>query len=198
MLLPENAVVRRINELVKRARSVKVHAYIIHYLRKQMPYMMGKQEKQVRAHLFASFMLQARWTQPKYNIFALKFGERVSMRFFFAGGGEGGGLHLKVRIGFPVACLRGGWKGSCGSYLSFPSSLLLSSHYSRAPSVPVVTHVQGYIAGPPAPSPLLYHEQLLWCVFVWFRRDNFVDLPRRSLLRVFLGFHTGFRAPQML
>ena len=29
MLLPENAVVRRINELVKRARSVKVHAYII-------------------------------------------------------------------------------------------------------------------------------------------------------------------------
>lgn len=48
MLLPENAVVRRINELVKRARSVKVHAYIIHYLRKQMPYMMGKQEKQVR------------------------------------------------------------------------------------------------------------------------------------------------------
>lgn len=49
MLLPENAVVRRINELVKRARSVKVHAYIIHYLRKQMPYMMGKQEKQVRS-----------------------------------------------------------------------------------------------------------------------------------------------------
>lgn len=45
--LPENAVVRRINELVKRARSVKVHAYIIHYLRKQMPYMMGKQDKQV-------------------------------------------------------------------------------------------------------------------------------------------------------
>lgn len=37
--LSQNAVVRRINELVKRARSVKVHAYIIHYLRKQMPYM---------------------------------------------------------------------------------------------------------------------------------------------------------------
>lgn len=52
MLLPENAVVRRINELVKRARSVKVHAYIIHYLRKQMPYMMGKQEKQVRSSIF--------------------------------------------------------------------------------------------------------------------------------------------------
>lgn len=46
MALPQNAVVRRINELVKRARSVKVHAYIIHYLRKQMPYVIGKSEKQ--------------------------------------------------------------------------------------------------------------------------------------------------------
>lgn len=46
MSLPQNAVVRRINELVKRARSVKVHAYIIHYLRKQMPYMIGRSEKQ--------------------------------------------------------------------------------------------------------------------------------------------------------
>jgi EH domain-containing protein 1 len=38
MTLPQHAVMRRINELVKRARSVKVHAYIIHYLRKQLPY----------------------------------------------------------------------------------------------------------------------------------------------------------------
>lgn len=38
MALPQQAVMRRINELVKRARSVKVHAYIIHYLRKQLPY----------------------------------------------------------------------------------------------------------------------------------------------------------------
>jgi EH domain-containing protein 1 len=38
---------RRINELVKRARSVKVHAYIIHYLRKQLPYQpWGRKEKQ--------------------------------------------------------------------------------------------------------------------------------------------------------
>ena len=48
MSLPGNAVMRRINELVKRARSVKVHAYIIHYLRKQMPYMIGKSDKQKR------------------------------------------------------------------------------------------------------------------------------------------------------
>ena len=44
--LPQNAVMRRINELVKRARSVKVHAYIIHYLKKQMPYLIGKSEAQ--------------------------------------------------------------------------------------------------------------------------------------------------------
>ncbi|GMI32934.1 hypothetical protein TrRE_jg241 [Triparma retinervis] len=44
--LPQNAVMRRINELVKRARSVKVHAYIIHYLRKQLPYTWGRAEKQ--------------------------------------------------------------------------------------------------------------------------------------------------------
>lgn len=57
MLLPENAVVRRINELVKRARSVKVHAYIIHYLRKQMPYVMGKQDKQVHESLLLRELL---------------------------------------------------------------------------------------------------------------------------------------------
>ena len=46
--LPANAVVRRINDLIKRARSVKVHAYIIHYLKKQMPYVIGRSEKQKR------------------------------------------------------------------------------------------------------------------------------------------------------
>jgi len=47
--LPQNAVMRRINELVKRARSVKVHAYIVHYLRKQLPYNpWGRRDKQVR------------------------------------------------------------------------------------------------------------------------------------------------------
>ncbi|CAB9509936.1 EH domain-containing protein [Seminavis robusta] len=52
MKLPQQAVMRRINELVKRARSVKVHAYIIHYLRKQLPYnpwqRRGKQERLIR------------------------------------------------------------------------------------------------------------------------------------------------------
>lgn len=48
MALPQGAVVRRINELVKRARSVKVHAYILHYLKKQMPYVIGRSDKQRR------------------------------------------------------------------------------------------------------------------------------------------------------
>ena len=66
MSLPQNAVVRRINELVKRARAVKVHAYIIHYLRKQMPYMMGKSEKQKRliSRLDREFVACAR----RYNL----------------------------------------------------------------------------------------------------------------------------------
>ena len=38
--LPQQAAMRRINEMVKRAPSVNVHAYsyIIHYLLKQSPY----------------------------------------------------------------------------------------------------------------------------------------------------------------
>lgn len=63
MALPQHAVMRRINELVKRARSVKVHAYIIHYLRKQMPYNpWNKKEKQKRliGRLEAEFVAAAR------------------------------------------------------------------------------------------------------------------------------------------
>jgi hypothetical protein len=48
--LPRNSAVRKINELVKRVRICKVHAYIISYLKEQMPMMMGfaKKQKQVR------------------------------------------------------------------------------------------------------------------------------------------------------
>ena len=61
--LPQGAVMRRINELVKRARSVKVHAYIIHYLRKQMPYKpWGRREKQQKMidNLDREFVMCAR------------------------------------------------------------------------------------------------------------------------------------------
>jgi EH domain-containing protein 1 len=63
MALPQHAVMRRINELVKRARSVKVHAYIIHYLRKQIPYTpWAKKEKQKKLidRLEAEFIAAAR------------------------------------------------------------------------------------------------------------------------------------------
>jgi EH domain-containing protein 1 len=59
---------RRINEMVKRARSVKVHAYLIHYLRKQLPYTWGKKEKQKRliGRLESEFMAAARrYSLPK-------------------------------------------------------------------------------------------------------------------------------------
>ena len=44
--LPRNAAVRKINELVKRARLVKVHALLISYLKGEMPSMFGKGKKQ--------------------------------------------------------------------------------------------------------------------------------------------------------
>lgn len=43
--LPRNAVLRKLNDLIKRARLAKVHAYIIAELRKQMPSMIGKEKK---------------------------------------------------------------------------------------------------------------------------------------------------------
>jgi len=44
--IPKNAAVRRVNELVKRARTCKVHALVCACLRKMMPAMFGKEKKQ--------------------------------------------------------------------------------------------------------------------------------------------------------
>ena len=68
MALPQQAVMRKINEMVKRARSVKVHSYIIHYLRKQLPYTWGRKEKQRRlvGRLEQEFVAAARrYSLPK-------------------------------------------------------------------------------------------------------------------------------------
>jgi len=46
MALPRNSALRKINELVKRARKVRVHSIIIGYLKSQMPALFGKQSKQ--------------------------------------------------------------------------------------------------------------------------------------------------------
>ena len=43
--LPRNAALRKLNDLIKRARLAKVHAYIISTLRKEMPSMFGKDSK---------------------------------------------------------------------------------------------------------------------------------------------------------
>lgn len=45
-ILPRQSAVRKINELVKRIRKVKALAYIIGYLKSQMPTVMGKEKKQ--------------------------------------------------------------------------------------------------------------------------------------------------------
>ncbi|XP_007908867.1 EH domain-containing protein 4 [Callorhinchus milii] len=43
--LPRNAALRKLNDLIKRARLAKVHAYIIDYLKKEMPAVFGKEAK---------------------------------------------------------------------------------------------------------------------------------------------------------
>lgn len=44
--LPRNSAVRRLNELVKRARLAKVHAHIIGHLKSEMPALFGKESRQ--------------------------------------------------------------------------------------------------------------------------------------------------------
>ncbi|KAL5140574.1 EH domain-containing protein 2 [Glycine soja] len=48
MDIPKKACDRRINEFVKRARSAKIHAYIISHLKKEMPAIMGKAKARQR------------------------------------------------------------------------------------------------------------------------------------------------------
>uniref|UniRef100_A0A452IJX4 Uncharacterized protein n=1 Tax=Gopherus agassizii TaxID=38772 RepID=A0A452IJX4_9SAUR len=43
--LPQKAAVRKLNDLIKRARLAKVHAYIISHLKKEMPSVFGKESK---------------------------------------------------------------------------------------------------------------------------------------------------------
>lgn len=43
--LPRNAALRKLNDLIKRARLAKVHAYIISELKKDMPSMFGKESR---------------------------------------------------------------------------------------------------------------------------------------------------------
>lgn len=46
--LPQNAAIRKVNELVKRTRLARVHAYIITHLKSEMPALFGRQARQDR------------------------------------------------------------------------------------------------------------------------------------------------------
>lgn len=65
-VLPRQSAVRKINELVKRIRKVKTLAYIIGYLKAQMPNLMGKEKKQQK--LIADLPNVFRTILKKYNL----------------------------------------------------------------------------------------------------------------------------------
>ena len=44
--VPKNAAVRKVNELVKRVRMAKAHAYVVGHLKKEMPSMFGQEKAQ--------------------------------------------------------------------------------------------------------------------------------------------------------
>lgn len=65
-ILPRQSAVRKINELVKRIRKVKTLAYIIGYLKSQMPNLMGREKKQQK--LIADLPNVFRTILKKYNL----------------------------------------------------------------------------------------------------------------------------------
>lgn len=72
-ILPRQSAVRKINELVKRIRKVKTLAYIIGYLKSQMPALMGREKKQKK--LIADLPAVFRTILKQYNLAAGDFPE---------------------------------------------------------------------------------------------------------------------------
>ncbi|KAM3579988.1 hypothetical protein VKS41_007705 [Umbelopsis sp. WA50703] len=64
--LRRNAAIRKINEIVKRARLARVHALIIGHLKKEMPAMFGKNKKQEK--LLANLDQEFIKIQHKYHL----------------------------------------------------------------------------------------------------------------------------------
>ncbi|KAE8887522.1 EH domain-containing protein 4 [Phytophthora fragariae] len=64
--LPQHAAVRKINELVKRARLAKVHACLLGHLRDKMPSVFGMEKKQ--RELLENMAENFREVQRKYNL----------------------------------------------------------------------------------------------------------------------------------
>lgn len=75
-VLPRQSAVRKINELVKRIRKVKTLAYIIGYLKSQMPALMGKEKKQKK--LIADLPTVFRTIMKKYDLAPGDFPEIAS------------------------------------------------------------------------------------------------------------------------
>ena len=79
-----------ITELVKRTRSVKVHSYIIHYLRKQMPIAgWGKKEKQEK--LMRTLERQFNECAARYNLALgdfppVQYFRKVGVLYYVCGG----------------------------------------------------------------------------------------------------------------
>lgn len=70
-ILPRQSAVRKINELVKRIRRVKVLAYLVSHLKAQMPSMWGKGKKQQK--LIDDLPNQFRTVMNKYDLAAGDF-----------------------------------------------------------------------------------------------------------------------------
>ena len=64
--LPRTAAVRKLNEMIKRARLAKVHAFILNHLRNEMPSLFGKQSK--KEELIASLPNVFHAIQKKYQL----------------------------------------------------------------------------------------------------------------------------------
>ncbi|KAJ2857243.1 hypothetical protein J3B02_001130 [Coemansia erecta] len=64
--IPKNAALRRVNEIVKRARQARVHAHIIGHLRSELPSMFGKSKK--AKAMLDDLPAEFRKIQVKYNL----------------------------------------------------------------------------------------------------------------------------------
>ncbi|ORX56965.1 hypothetical protein DM01DRAFT_1334522 [Hesseltinella vesiculosa] len=64
--LRRNAAIRKVNEIVKRARLARVHALIIGHLKKEMPAMFGKKKKS--AKLLANLDLEFQKIQQRHHL----------------------------------------------------------------------------------------------------------------------------------
>ncbi|KAF9290902.1 hypothetical protein BGZ88_007136 [Linnemannia elongata] len=76
--LPRNAAIRKVNEIVKRARLARVHAYIIGHLRKEMPAVFGKKSRQ--RELISNMQTEFLKVQQLYSVPAGDFPNVTAFR----------------------------------------------------------------------------------------------------------------------